>query len=84
MLHSASNSLFTAFNKLLQRDEQTNHILLDAMNSLTKRLASYILMPSIMKDNAIKIPIIEGVSPTQRWSQARINSEGFQGRAATH
>ena len=54
MFHSASISLFTNFNKLLQRDEPTIHILLDAMNSLAKKLASRILLPSIVKDNAIK------------------------------
>ena len=54
MFHSASISLFTNFNKLLQRDKPTIHILLDAMNSLAKKLASCILLPSIVKDNAIK------------------------------
>lgn len=51
--HSASIGLFTNFNKLLQRDEPTIHILLDAMNSLAKKLASRIVLPNIIKDNAI-------------------------------
>ena len=54
MFHSASISLFTNFNKLLQRYEPIIHILLDAMNSLAKKLASLILLPSIVKDNAIR------------------------------
>ena len=35
------------------RDEPTIHILLDAMNSLAKKLASRIVLPNVIKDNAI-------------------------------
>lgn len=51
--HSASIQLFTHFNKLLQREEPTIHILQDAMKNLGKKLASRIVLPNILKDTAV-------------------------------
>ena len=53
LFHSASIQLFTNFNKLLQREEPTIHILQDAMLSLAKKLASRIVLPTVVRDQAV-------------------------------
>ena len=51
--HSTSIQLLTNFNKLLQREEPTTHILQDAMKNLGKKLASRIVLPNILRDTAV-------------------------------
>lgn len=51
--HIASTGIFNNFKNLLQRDEPTIPVLLNAMNSLAKKLASRIVLSNIIKDNVL-------------------------------
>ena len=53
LFHSSFIQLFTNFNKLLQREEPTIHILQDAMLNLAKKLATRIVLPTVLKDQAV-------------------------------
>ncbi len=50
LFQTAVISLFTDFNLLLQRDEPAIHVVKPAMESLAKKLANRIVLPSVMKD----------------------------------
>ena len=53
LFHSSFIQLFTNFNKLLQCEEPTIHILQDAMLNLAKKLATRIVLPTVLKDQAV-------------------------------
>ena len=50
LFQTSSSSLFTTFNLLLQRDEPTIQVLKPAIETLGKKIANRIILPSVMKN----------------------------------